>query len=145
MDLHVNGVLLIFVVQIFLLLFVYETDGFLFKRSIKETIEALNSKIEDRQPKKDTNSSPLLPWKLNKGTYESVVKLNFHGSPEMVAIRKNFEVNDNNMFVTAWITACLLEIQALDIEFKPEREQIDLALEAIGKTAIKNQNILSQS
>ncbi|XP_056009865.1 uncharacterized protein LOC125650247 isoform X2 [Ostrea edulis] len=140
MDLHVHDMLLIFVVYITLLLFVNETEGFLFKRSIKETIEALSSKIENCQPKKDTNSSPLSPWKLDKGTYESVVKLNFHGSPEMVAIRKNFEVNDNNMFVTAWITACLLEIQALNVEFKPKREQIDLALEAIAQYRDKNVN-----
>ncbi|XP_061197307.1 uncharacterized protein LOC133205493 [Saccostrea echinata] len=135
MDFH--GVLVIFIVV--LLPFVNESNGFLFKRTIKETIEALSSKIEDRQPKKD--SKPLLlPWTLNKGTYESVVKLNFHGTPEMAAIRENFEINDNNMFVTAWITACLLEIQALGGEFKPKREQIDLAIEAIGKYHDKNVN-----
>lgn len=112
--------------------FIDKSDGFLFKKTIKETLVALSSKVEERQPKEDKKSSLVLPWKLDKGTYESVVKLNFHGAPEMVAIRKNFAVNDNNMFVTAWITACLLEIQALGGEFKPKREQIDLALDAIG-------------
>lgn len=115
-----------------LFLFIDKSDGFLFKKTIKETLIALSSKVEERQPKEDKKSSLVLPWKLDKGTYESVVKLNFHGAPEMAAIRKNFAVNDNNMFVTAWITACLLEIQALGGEFKPKREQIDLALDAIG-------------
>lgn len=120
--------------------FIDKSDGFLFKKTIKETLVALSSKVEERQPKEDKKSSLVLPWKLDKGTYESVVKLNFHGAPEMVAIRKNFAVNDNNMFVTAWITACLLEIQALGGEFKPKREQIDLALDAIGKYHDKNVN-----
>lgn len=52
----------------------------------------------------------MLFWKLDKGIYESVVKLNFYGVLEMVMICKNFEVNDNNMFVIVWIIVCFLEI-----------------------------------
>ena len=133
---------------LFLVVLVYVIDttyGFLFKKTIQESIETLAVRVEELQPKEDKKSSLLLPWTLDRGTYESVVKLNFHGAPEMAAIRKNFAVNGNNMFVTAWITACLLEIQALEGAYKPKKDQIHLALDAIGKSSLSLSLSLSLS
>lgn len=102
------------------------------------TMERLKREIDRRQNMYDVPGLPPLVWKKGKGLYGSDVRLNFHGSWEMAAIRNAFSVYDNNIFATSWITACLLESHLFGAGPKHSAEHINLAVQATKRFVDKN-------
>ncbi|KAK6175567.1 hypothetical protein SNE40_014002 [Patella caerulea] len=109
-----------------------------FARTLEELIIELKDKTESLQVKKQTQFIPLLSWQKDKGVYGSEVKLNFHGSSHLAFVRDEFSVFDNNMFVTAWVTSCLLEAYRYGGGPKPSRSHIELSLNSINQYRNKN-------
>lgn len=77
--------------------------------SLGTTITKLFDKVRRAQLTKSQGRSLPFRWRKDKGVYPSYVMLNFHGPPELALLRRNLQAFDNNMFITAWTTTCLLE------------------------------------
>lgn len=108
--------------------------------SINSVITKLSDRIFFDQNTRDSPGHPPFSWSHNKGLYGSEVKLNFHGETEMALLREAFSIYDNNMFATAWITACLVETTLYGKGPMTIPGMIDSAVEAIGKFHNKNYN-----
>ena len=128
---QVNMICIVFYVTISF----YGQGGFgsALEDDIQTVIESLSQKISENQVKRATKEFPPLLWEKDKGVYDSYVKLNFHGSPQMAFMRDSFEIFDNNMFATAWITSCLLEANLYGRATKPKEDDIQISVEAISK------------
>ncbi|KAK3105161.1 hypothetical protein FSP39_018512 [Pinctada imbricata] len=101
--------------------------------NIPSILDKLSAKISQSQVKRQTIEYPPLSWKRDKGLYDSRVKLNFHGSPQMALMRDEFEIFDNNMFATSWVTSCLLEAHLYGEGLMPNKEDLQLAISAINQ------------
>ncbi|KAK6985584.1 hypothetical protein BgiMline_015171 [Biomphalaria glabrata] len=102
-------------------------------------VEKLLELTADDQTKKDLPYVPLKEWHRAKGVYSSGVKLNFNGALDMAEARRLFDVFDNNMFVTSWVTSTLLEAVKYGGTPAPSNEQLTLAIQAFSKYHDKNQ------
>ena len=105
---------------------------------ISETVNKLFEKIRGMQVTKTIQPAPPIEWAKFKGIYESDAKLYFHGNASMTAMRYLFKVYDNNMFVTAWITSCLIEAYRYGNAPKPTEEQLIMSIDAIMEHRNKN-------
>ncbi|XP_060062486.1 uncharacterized protein LOC132543048 [Ylistrum balloti] len=108
--------------------------------SITSVMGRLSDRIFFDQNTRDTPGHPPFSWSHDKGLYGSDVKLNFHGEPDMALIREAFSIYDNNMFATAWITACLLETTLYGRGPMSIPAMIDSAVYAIGNFHNRNYN-----
>ncbi|OWF43412.1 uncharacterized protein LOC110459787 isoform X1 [Mizuhopecten yessoensis] len=112
--------------------------------AVHGSINSVMSRLSDRifldQNTRDSPGHPPFSWSHNKGLYGTEVKLNFHGEPEMAVLREAFSIYDNNMFATAWITACSLETTLYGTGPMTIPLMIDSAVEAIGNFHNRNYN-----
>jgi hypothetical protein len=108
--------------------------------TVRETVDHLSHEVEKLQTKRTINGTPPFTWHKDAGLYPSHVKLNFHGKWQLAEIRELFEIYDNNMFATAWITNCLLEANMFGVGPKPSSPQVQLSLKAIGKYSDHNRH-----
>ncbi|XP_067659236.1 uncharacterized protein [Haliotis asinina] len=65
--------------------------------------------VRDLQVPKTKHAFPPFQWDEEQGIWPSDVKMNFHGDPDYALFREVFGIFDNNMFATAYITACVAE------------------------------------
>ncbi|KAH9489151.1 hypothetical protein Btru_052326 [Bulinus truncatus] len=102
-------------------------------------IDRLLELTSQEQVKTEKPYIPMKQWHEAKGVYSSGVKLNFHGPFDMAEARRLFDVFDNNMFVTAWVTSSLLEsVKYGDIPL-PSNQQLALAVQTFSNYHDKNQ------
>ncbi|XP_067659668.1 uncharacterized protein [Haliotis asinina] len=94
--------------------------------------------VEGLQVKTSTKFIPFMELQKDKGLYGSDVKLNFHGPPDMAMVRQDMKLFDNNMFVTSWVTSCLLEAFKYGATQAPSSEQLQMALSAVNKFRNRN-------
>ncbi|ESO84294.1 hypothetical protein LOTGIDRAFT_236277 [Lottia gigantea] len=99
--------------------------------STDELVARLLAKVEDSQVTKAKKFFPVLEWQEDLGVYKSEVKLYFHGPEDLALIRDKFHVFDNNMFVTSWVSSCLLEAYRYGGAPKPSPTHLKLALDSI--------------
>ncbi|XP_033764341.1 LOW QUALITY PROTEIN: uncharacterized protein LOC117345375 [Pecten maximus] len=98
---------------------------------VEATVTELFKRIKLMQVQRTVPSIPPVFWGKFRGIYESDVRQYFHGNPDMSALRYEFEVFDNNMFATAWITSCLLEAYRYGKAPKPSEEQINMSIQIL--------------
>ena len=108
--------------------------------TVRETVDHLSHEVEKLQNKRTIPGTPPFSWHKAEGLYSSLVKLNFHGNWQLAEIRELFEVYDNNMFATAWITNCLLEANMFGVGPKPSSPQVQLSLKAIRQYSDHNRH-----
>ena len=108
--------------------------------NLTATINGLFHKLQNMQTTKYNPAVPPLVWAKFPGVYESDVKMYFHGAPVDSTLRYAFGVFDNNMFATAWVTACLLEAYKYGKAPKPTTEMLDLSINFIMDHRNKNLN-----
>ncbi|XP_046335266.1 uncharacterized protein LOC124117416 isoform X3 [Haliotis rufescens] len=94
--------------------------------------------VEKLQVKTSTRFIPFVEMQKDKGLYGSDVKLNFHGPPDLAMVRQDMKLFDNNMFVTSWVTMCLLEAFKYGRTHAPSSQQLQMALSAINEYRNKN-------
>eukprot|EP01120_Amphizonella_sp_Union-15-10_P013124 TRINITY_DN6057_c0_g1_i1.p1 TRINITY_DN6057_c0_g1~~TRINITY_DN6057_c0_g1_i1.p1 ORF type:complete len:627 (-),score=103.35 TRINITY_DN6057_c0_g1_i1:45-1925(-) len=106
--------------------------------ALKNTISTLLTQITEAQIKESQNYiPPFISEQKLKGLYPSYVHLNFHGEPEMTALRRDVKFFDNNMFVTNWVTQVLLEFDEFGIISVPP-SQISLSINTLVQFRDKN-------
>eukprot|EP01117_Protostelium_nocturnum_P014607 TRINITY_DN5574_c0_g1_i1.p1 TRINITY_DN5574_c0_g1~~TRINITY_DN5574_c0_g1_i1.p1 ORF type:complete len:633 (-),score=214.00 TRINITY_DN5574_c0_g1_i1:12-1910(-) len=114
------------------------------EKSFTELIQELSTKVQSTQISKAQKFEPPFKWSEVKGIYPSQIKLNFVGNPLVYEVRKEFEIFDNNMFVTVWVLDSLLTAR----KFNPDlvnlsEEKILEALQVI--SAFRDKNINKKS
>ncbi len=125
-------------ILVFTLCAVCATASFNVNDGASDLIDRLIPLIQNLQVKKTTKYIPLVELRKQKGVYESYIKLNLHGGPNVAFVREDLNIFDNNMFVTAWVTTCLLEAYRYGHAPAPTSEQVTLSLEAINDHTDKN-------
>ncbi|XP_071109277.1 uncharacterized protein [Haliotis cracherodii] len=124
-----------------LLVLLYLCDGSTSANSLEDmagiTTQLLKL-VEKLQVKTSTRFIPFVEMQKDKGLYGSDVKLNFHGPPDLAMVRRDMKLFDNNMFVTSWVTICLLEAFKYGGTHAPSSEQLQMALSAINEYRNKN-------
>ncbi|XP_062606158.1 uncharacterized protein LOC134267966, partial [Saccostrea cucullata] len=108
--------------------------------NLTSTINALFHKLQNMQTTRYNPAVPPLVWAKFPGSYESDVKMYFHGDPVDSTLRYSFGVFDNNMFATAWVTTCLLEAYNFGKAPKPTAQMLDLSINFIMDHHNKNLN-----
>ena len=106
--------------------------------TVNETVVKLFQNIQSLQQDKDSPYKPLFSWETQKGMYQNEIRPNFHGSEKYFLARDSLKIPDNNVFVTAWVTSCLLEAYRYGKAPKPSDQQLKLALDLSDK--YKNRN-----
>ncbi|KAL5005701.1 hypothetical protein ScPMuIL_016859 [Solemya velum] len=109
-------------------------------RDVRGTINELHRTIENMQAKETIDFSNPLALAEMRGLYESQVRLYTQGKPPLYALRKNIQILDNNMFVTALINMALLDTYRLAHGPEPSDQQMKMSLEAISEFYNKNYN-----
>ena len=105
-------------------------------------IESLLDKVNSYQVLKSRNFTPPFTYAKKFGLYESEIRMNIVGDLFVSKLRnsREFGVYDNNMFVTAWIIATLLESKLygrID-QLKINETTLEIAIEAINDFHDKN-------
>eukprot|EP00386_Alphamonas_edax_P001715 GDKI01005145.1.p1 GENE.GDKI01005145.1~~GDKI01005145.1.p1 ORF type:complete len:730 (-),score=208.05 GDKI01005145.1:132-2321(-) len=96
----------------------------------EQLVQELWEKVVDLQVKKDKEFFPFVTFKQRKGSYESDIKLNFHGNA-LKSLPRTMSCYDNNAFVPAWITIMLLESKIYGKGIKTETDNWDPIVSAL--------------
>ncbi|GFN84616.1 hypothetical protein PoB_001112200, partial [Plakobranchus ocellatus] len=100
-----------------------------FETEADTLVQKLYAKTSSTQILKEIPYKEFWQWHQVQGVYKSEVRLNFHGGLAFREFRETFNVFDNNMFATAWVTSNLLEAYKYGEGPKPTETQINLALQ----------------
>ena len=101
--------------------------------SINDTISKLFETIQSLQQDKDSPYKRPFEWETQRGMYQNDIRANFHGSEKEFLARDLLRIPDNNLFVTLWVTSCLVEAYHYGEAPRPSDLQVKLALDLIDK------------
>ena len=127
------------VIKIMLFLHLLSSNPQSIEATINDTISSLFKTIESLQETKDSPYKSPLTWETQRGMYKNEVRLNFHGPESYAFFRDKFHVPDANLFVTAWVTSCILEAYQFGKAPKPSESQVAMALDVSNK--YRNRNV----
>ncbi|KAI3662052.1 hypothetical protein MP638_005500 [Amoeboaphelidium occidentale] len=118
---------------------------FLFKQTLKRSMQLLVSSISGSQVNKSTDYTPrytyppLISWQRQAGLYDSFVHLNFHGDlPVSALLRNGYKFPDDNAFVTMFVVHALVDSMQLNKNLKVSEHELQAAVHAISTHRDKN-------